>query len=172
MSRLGFFGGSFNPITKAHLNLILEAIDEYKLDKVYFVPMNDMYKKQGLLPLEYRKSMLEIALEDYVEKMDIFLLNNDKEYKAIDSFEIIDSKFDKDERFFIMGSDNYKKIENWKDYDKLKKYNFIILDRENKNDTKDISSTIVRNYIKDKKDISEFIPYKVMKFIENNKLYF
>ena len=73
MSRLGFFGGSFNPITKAHLNLILEAIDEYKLDKVYFVPMNDMYKKQGLLPLEYRKNMLEIALEDYSKKMDIFL---------------------------------------------------------------------------------------------------
>ena len=51
MSRLGFFGGSFNPITKAHIDLILEAIDKYSLDKVYFVPMNDKYKKQGLLPL-------------------------------------------------------------------------------------------------------------------------
>lgn len=171
MSRLGFFGGSFNPITKAHLNLILEAIDEYKLDKVYFVPMNDMYKKQDLLPLEYRNDMLKIALEDYSNNMDIFLLDNSKSLKAIDSFKIIDSEFKDDERFFIMGSDNYNKIETWKDYESLKKYNFIVLDRENKNETKDISSTIVRNYIKDKKDISNLIPNKVIKFIENNKLY-
>ena len=171
MSRFGFFGGSFNPITKAHIDLILEAIDKYNLDKVYFVPMNDMYKKQGLLPLNVRSEMLKLALDDYLDKMDIFLLNNDKEYKAIDSFKIIDSKFEKDERFFIMGSDNYKNIENWKDYEKLKKYNFIVLDRENESKTKDIISTIVRNYIKDRKDISVFLPNKVVKYIENNNLY-
>ena len=171
MSRLGFFGGSFNPITKAHIDLILEAIDKYNLDKVYFVPMNDMYKKQGLLPLNIRNEMLKLALDDYLGKMDILLLNNDKEYKAIDSFKIIDSKFEKDERFFIMGSDNYKNIGNWKDYENLKKYKFIVLDRENESKTKDISSTMVRNYIKDRKDISVFLPNKVIKFIENNKLY-
>ena len=83
MSRLGFFGGSFNPITKAHVDLILEAIDKYSLDKVYFVPMNDKYKKQGLLPLELRKDMIEIALEDYPNKMDVFLIDNDKDFFTV-----------------------------------------------------------------------------------------
>ena len=172
MSRLGFFGGSFNPITIAHVDLILKAIDEYSLDKVYFVPMNDKYKKQGLLPLELRKDMIEIALEDYPNKMDVFLIDNDKETKAIDSFELIDSCFEKDERFFIMGSDNYKNISSWKNYDKLKEYNFIVLDRENESRTKNISSTVVRNYIKDKKDITSLVSEKVLKYIETKNLYF
>ena len=49
---------------------------------------------------------------------------------------------------------------------------YTMLTIPNINKTKDISSTVVRNYIKDKKDISEFIPNKVLKFIENNNLYF
>ena len=172
MSRLGFFGGSFNPVTNAHISLILDVIEKHKLDKVYFVPMNDLYQKKDLLPLAVRKDMLEIALDDYNYKMDIFMLGNDKKTKAIDSFELIDSNFKNDERFFIMGSDNYKNIEKWDDYDKLKKYNFIVLDRENAVDTKDISSTKVRNFIKDKKDISQLVSNKVLKYIENNNLYF
>ncbi len=43
--KLGFFGGSFNPVTIAHINLIKKAIKEFNLDKVYFIPMNDYYKK-------------------------------------------------------------------------------------------------------------------------------
>ena len=43
--KLGFFGGSFNPPTIAHYNLIKQALKEYNFDKVYFVPVNDYYKK-------------------------------------------------------------------------------------------------------------------------------
>ena len=44
--KLGFFGGSFNPPTIAHYNLIKQALKEYNFDKVYFVPVNDYYKKE------------------------------------------------------------------------------------------------------------------------------
>lgn len=172
MSRLGFFGGSFNPITIAHVDLVLEAIEEYKLDKVYFVPMNDKYPKKGLLPLKHRREMLNLVVSENPNKLDIFLLDNEIESKAIDSFELIDKEFKNDERFFIMGSDNYKKIGTWKDYEKLKNYNFIILDRENKTQTKDISSSLVRDYIKDKKNISNLVSKKIENYIGNNNLYF
>ena len=172
MSRLGFFGGSFNPITIAHINLVLEAMEQNKLDKVYFVTMNDKYPKKGLLPIEHRKEMINLVISDNPNKFDMFLLDNKKEYKAIDSFEIIDNEFKNDERFFIMGSDNYENIKYWKDYEKLQKYNFIVLDRENNLKTKDISSSLVRTYIKDKKNISNLVSDKIEKYIENNNLYF
>lgn len=37
--KIGFFGGSFNPPTKAHINLAKKALNICKLDKVIFVPM-------------------------------------------------------------------------------------------------------------------------------------
>lgn len=37
--RLGFFGGSFNPPTNAHIDLAKKALKECKLDKVIFVPI-------------------------------------------------------------------------------------------------------------------------------------
>ncbi len=46
--KIGFFGGCFNPVTIAHINLIKKAIEECSLDEVYFVPMNDYYKKSRL----------------------------------------------------------------------------------------------------------------------------
>lgn len=46
MKKYGFFGGCFNPVTKAHVELALEIVNKYKLDKVVFVPMGDKYDKK------------------------------------------------------------------------------------------------------------------------------
>ena len=42
MSRIGFYGGSFNPPTKAHIELAKKVIKECNLDKVIFVPVGDI----------------------------------------------------------------------------------------------------------------------------------
>ena len=49
MEKVGFFGGSFNPPTNAHLEIAKTALEEMELDKVYFVPMGNTYKKPGLI---------------------------------------------------------------------------------------------------------------------------
>ena len=49
MEKYGFFGGSFNPVTKAHVELAKEITNKYKLDKVIFVPVGDKYNKMGLM---------------------------------------------------------------------------------------------------------------------------
>ena len=59
MQRLGFFGGCFNPPTIAHYELALKAIDIANLDKLYFEPMGDYYKKEELISSEYRFEMLK-----------------------------------------------------------------------------------------------------------------
>jgi len=171
MERLGFFGGCFNPVTNAHLNLIKDVIENENLNKVYFVPMGDLYKKRELLPLNTRIEMLKRAFDED-ERFDILNISNiDKKTSAIDTFKIIDKMFPESERFFIMGSDNYEKILNWKSADELKKcYNYIVLDRNN-GSQKEISSSLVREKIQKNESVEKFIPLQVSEYIKQKKLY-
>ena len=58
--KLGFFGGSFNPPTYAHMQLLKDAKNSLNLDKVYFVPVGDNYKKQGLVIEKHRYEILNL----------------------------------------------------------------------------------------------------------------
>ena len=174
MSKIGFFGGSFNPITIAHEELILDAMKKYDLEKVFFVPMNDMYDKKELLPINNRKDMIELVVnkEANKDKLDLYLLDNSKKTYAIDSFRSISNDFKDSENFFIMGSDNFDNIKNWKDYEELKKYNFIVLDRKDEESRYNkISSTQVRKNIKENKKIDNLVSKEIEEYIKNNKLY-
>ena len=170
-NRIGFFGGCFNPVTYAHINLIKEVIEKENLYKVYFVPMGDFYQKKDLIDLKDRIEMIKIALKNE-EKLDILNISNrDKKTDAIDTFKLIDTMFPEDERFFIMGSDNYKKIDTWKNAtDLIEHYHYIILDRENI-ETKNISSSKVREKIKQNENIENLVPVEVIQYIEQKKLY-
>lgn len=170
-SRIGFFGGCFNPITNAHLKLIKNAIEKENLNKVYFVPMGDLYQKKDLISLEHRKKMLELVFENEPQMDILDISNKNKKMYAIDTFKIIDEEFAESERFFIMGTDNYKKITNWKNSeDLIKNYNYIILDR-NTGNTKDISSSIVREKIKLGENIENLVPPQIIEYIKQNNLY-
>ncbi len=70
-----------------------------------------------------------------------------------------------------MGSDNFEKIKTWKNAEELtQKYQYIVLDRE-KGDMKHISSTLVREKIKQGKNVEDLIPKQVLEYIEQMKLY-
>ena len=169
--KLGFFGGCFNPITNAHIELIKDVIDKEKLKKVYFVPMGDLYSKRDLIPLKHRLKMLELVFEKQKDMEILNISNNEKKMYAIDTFRSIEERFSDSERFFIMGSDNYEKMKNWKDSKELlKNYKYIILDREN-GKTKDISSSIVRQKIKVGEDVNDLVPIKILEYIKENNLY-
>ena len=47
MKRIGFFGGCFNPPTNMHIKIANDLIEQGKLDKVVFMPVNDYYKKEA-----------------------------------------------------------------------------------------------------------------------------
>lgn len=168
--RIGFFGGCFNPVTSVHIDLIKEVINKENLSKVYFVPMGDLYQKQDLISLEDRKNMLKLAFDNN-DKFDILdISNKDKKTYAIDTFRKIDEIFPEDERFFIMGTDNFNKMSTWKNQEELKNYKYILLDRKKEN-TKDISSTLVRNKIKNGESLEGLVPEQVIKYIKENDLY-
>ena len=175
MERIGFFGGCFNPPTNMHISIANNLIREGKLDKVIFVPMNDFYEKEGLIEESHRYNMLKLAVEKYKNlKIDDIEIKENRKLFAADAFEIIHKSdfvkyVDKENVFLIMGSDNYSKMPNWRDYDKIKdKYNYIVIER----DEKQISSTKIREMIKDNdKKVIEYLPKEVYRYIIKNELY-
>lgn len=172
MERIGFFGGCFNPPSNIHIQIANNLIKQGKVDKVVFVPVNDYYKKHDLIEAKHRYNMLKLATNHYdnLEVDDIEIKENKKLFAA-DAFKLIyNSIFAKHtEVYLIMGSDNYKKMPTWKDYDKIKdKYKYIVIDR----DKNEISSTQIRDMIKNNdENVLEYLSKEVYEYITENDLY-
>lgn len=197
MSKIGFFGGSFNPPTIAHMELALDAIKNKKLDKVVFVPVGDYYEKRDLINESHRYNMLKEMTKgiNNLNVSDIELNRNEKLY-AIDIFKIITEQYINDEIYFIMGADNFKSILEWKDgVSLIQNYKYIIITRKdsdirniiekepllkenkdnfyilNNEEYLNMSSTEVRDLIRKNKDIDKYVEKKVKDYINNNNLY-
>lgn len=190
MVKFGFFGGSFNPPTYAHLKIAEKSLKLYGLDKVFFVPVGNYYSKPGLLDELHRYNMIKIMCEDEsnIEVEDIEL-NMDKKITTIEAFRKINDKYKNSENYFIMGADNFKLLPTWKEADEiLANYNLIVFSRgeinlksERKNvnmvslsEYENCSSGIVRNLIENNKldDIIKYTKCGVLKYIKENNLYF
>ncbi len=192
--KIGLFGGSFNPPTNAHMALAKTALEKCKLDRIVFVPMGDCYEKQGLAKAKYRYEMLEIAckVEEHFEVSDLEIKVN-KKLDTIDAFRLIEKTYPNEEKYFLMGADNFIKLLNWKDIDALSKYNYIVFERENidlkeyiensdilkhtkieiieNKDYKNKSATEFRNLFKENKINHDIIPEEVLEYIKTNNIY-
>ena len=200
MEKIGFFGGSFNPPTYAHINIAKTAIEQLKLDQFFFVPVGNSYNKPDLIDEKHRYNMLKIACENeeklYVEDIE---LNQKDKLSAIEAFKMIEEKYSANaEIFFVMGADNFVKLPTWNEAEKLiSRYKYIIFERgefdiqqnienndmlkknsknfnilrlDNYNET---SSGIIRDLLKEKKyeECTKLTKPEVVEYIRENELY-
>lgn len=195
MNRYGFFGGSFNPPTIAHERLAEEIAEKFNLDKVYFVPVGNSYRKNGLIDENKRFEMLSTIKNRKIDVLDIEL-NLNKEISTIDAFNLINNKFLNSENYFILGGDNLEKLPNWKKAESCLENNIIAIKRGkdleniidenellkkhknkifafNTNKLYDYSSTEVREALKSKdmNTLQKMLNKKVYLYIEQNNLY-
>lgn len=197
--RYGFFGGSFNPVTNAHLNLANLIVEKYNLDRFVFVPMGDNYKKDGLASEKDRYEMLKLAIKNQ-EKLEVsdIELNLPYALTMLQAFKKIQEKYSDVKPYFIIGADNLNKLINLPDFEILaKNYEYIIIKRNNiqikdeisgnsvlkrfkknfnileENPYEQISSTKVRELIQDDKKgvLQNMIQEEIYKYILNNNLY-
>lgn len=198
MEKYGFFGGSFNPVTKAHVELALEIIEKYKLDKVIFIPVGNAYVKKGLIDEQQRFNMLKIAICKY-DKLEVsnIELNRSKNLTTLEAFKVIEKNFPNIDKYYIMGMDNMNKLLLSKDVDTLvRDFKYIIIERgliegkeliksneyfkknehnfkimENIKYTK-ISSTMVRDGLQQANGkLEDVMDENVLDYIKINKLY-
>ena len=114
--RLALFGGTFDPIHKAHLAIARSAADHFHLDRVLFVPAARPPHKSGVThaPYEDRVRMAELACAGE-RRFEVSRLEEATEYSySIDTIEKLQARLDPgDELFFIIGADAFAEIRTW-----------------------------------------------------------
>lgn len=195
--KIGLFGGTFDPIHIGHMILMENVINNLDLDKIYVLPnSNPPHKLENKkTALNLRLKMVNEAIKDN-PKLEI----NDYDYRdneihyTFDTINYFKKSYPNDEIFFIMGEDSFLDIEKWKNYKKILKENLIIFKRySNKNFSLiskinqvrkynkniylidnialDISSTLIRNLVKENKSIRYLVNDEVINIIKEEKLY-
>lgn len=197
MKKLGFFGGSFNPPTYAHMNIAKMSIEKFNLDAVYFVPVGNLYNKPSLIDENYRYKMLELICDDKI-KVESIELGRKEPLNTLQAFELIEQKYKNTENYYIMGADNFEKLPTWKNAKELiENYKYIIFERNGSNSKSmidaqellkqnrdnfkflsveqysNISSGIIRKLIQNQnyEDCEKYTRPEIVKYIKENKLY-
>jgi len=132
--RLGILGGTFNPIHFGHLRVAEEICEDMDLDKVLIMPGAQPPHKnsKSIAPFPDRLEMARIGTEasSNLEVIDIEGKRKGLSY-SIETLRAIHEQYgDNLDLFFILGSDAFKEIKTWKEYEKLFDLtNFVVLKR-------------------------------------------
>ena len=194
-SNIGLFGGSFNPIHNGHLKLAKWSQKKLSIDTIFFIPAAIPPHKKHLILANavHRYKMVSYAIEDYSDfRVSDIELNRKGISYTIDTIDFYrkNYKVEKENLFVFLGADSLIDLPNWREPDRiLAKCQIVVFQRPNidlSNISKDvrdnviiletplfdISSTEIRNRIKDDKEIDTFIPPAVASYIEKHSLYF
>ena len=189
--KIGLFFGTFDPIHNGHLRIAKYITEEKLADKVWLVvtPENPIKVGSKISSFNHRFNMTKIATEKYDNIIPSDLeVNLKKPNYTIDTLEYISNKLKDIEFSLIIGEDNYKIFDTWKDYKKIiSKYKILIYPRKgtlkenlhiiNENTMYiggpriDLSSTNIRKIVSNNSDPKDLISNKVMEYINSNKLY-
>ena len=189
--KIGLFFGTFDPIHNGHLKIAKYITEEKLADKVWLVvtPENPIKVGSKISSFNHRFNMAKIATEKYDNIIPSDLeVNLKKPNYTIDTLEYISNKLKDIEFSLIIGEDNYKIFDTWKDYKKIiNKYKIFIYPRKgtlnenlhiiNENTMYiggpriDLSSTNIRKIVSNNSDPKDLISSKVMEYINSNKLY-
>ncbi|NQZ66420.1 MAG: nicotinate-nucleotide adenylyltransferase [Mycoplasmatales bacterium] len=126
--KIGIYGGSFNPIHKGHTKIAKIIIDEFNLDKLFFVPAfkSPFKTKIKYAPAKDRVNMINLVKPDKSE-VSLFEINRKGVSYTIDTVKYFKNKFPDDELFLIIGSDNLYKLNKWKEIDTISQLSKIIV---------------------------------------------
>ncbi len=184
--KIGVYVGSFNPPHLGHKKIINHLLDNY-LDKVIIVPTGSYWEKNNLIDIKDRIKMLKF----YETKNIIIDEENNHLPYTYQVLENLEKKY-QEELYLIIGADNLINFDKWKNFNTLLKYNLIIMNREdidakyyqkkhhitkghiiNDFPKQDVSSTIIRDLLKNKKykESEIYLDKNVLEYVKINNLY-
>jgi nicotinate-nucleotide adenylyltransferase len=184
MSRLGLYGGSFDPIHHGHLILARQALEDLRLDRIIFLPAaQSPFKTNHILAsAEDRLKMVELAIEsEPMFSVDPIEINRPAPSYTIDTARAYGAKHPSDELFFLIGEDHVEDLHKWNGFSELDQIvHFAVLCRSDLplsvkypfvRRRFDLSSTEIRNRVANQLPISYLVPEIVLHYIQSNQLY-
>jgi nicotinate-nucleotide adenylyltransferase len=190
--KIGLYFGTFNPIHVGHLIIANHMAENSDLEQIWLVvtPHNPHKQKSTLLDDYQRLHLVHLATEDYPK-----IKPSDIEFKlaqpnfTVHTLAHLKDHFPQHEFSLIMGEDNLNSLHKWKNFEYiLENHNLYVYPRVSVNDENndllnharvhkvaapivEISSTFIRENIKNKKNFRPLLPEKVWEYIDHNNLY-
>ncbi|HLI86804.1 MAG TPA: nicotinate-nucleotide adenylyltransferase [Bryobacteraceae bacterium] len=131
--RLALFGGTFDPIHKAHIAMAREAAARFRLDRVLFVPAGNPPHKSGatFAPYEDRVRMAELATQgDARFEVSRLEAGAGRSYSIDTVQKLLPTLSPKDRLFFLIGADAFAEIGTWRRWRELiRLVAFIVVSR-------------------------------------------
>jgi nicotinate-nucleotide adenylyltransferase len=131
--RICLFGGTFDPIHIAHLRIANEALKNFSLSRVLFVPAANPPHKPGdvVSPFEDRFRMVEIAVAPYPSFVASRIEATAGPNYTIDTVERFRKDLvPEDKLFFLIGADAFREIRSWQRWeDLIHLIQFIVVSR-------------------------------------------
>lgn len=143
-SKIGILGGTFDPIHNGHIELAKAALEEFRLDKIIFMPTGVSYMKTGVSPSEHRYEMCKLAISEYHDfEIDDEEIKREGNTYTYETLRYLKMKYPKAELYFIIGLDTLYTIDTWKNVSEVfKKCILLCADRLSAFSERDISSRI------------------------------
>jgi nicotinate-nucleotide adenylyltransferase len=197
--KIGIMGGTFDPIHTGHLIIGEYARTTLDLDKIIFIPVGlPPHKDNSKVSTSRRRlEMTKLAINSnpYFYLSSIEVDRKEITY-TIDTIKELKKIYKEDELYFIIGGDSLFEIEKWKDFAQLIRLcKFVVLERPGRTKEEieqkkielklsykiqlekiyspliDISSTEIRERVKNNLSIKYLVPESVETYIMYHKLY-
>lgn len=186
--KIGIYPGSFDPIHLGHIKIVNKILEDKIVDKILIVPTGDYWNKNINASTKDRINMVKLFESD-----NILVEEKDNNIQA--TYDFLQAKkrdFKDDEFWLIIGGDNLENIHRWINFMRLIEYPFIVIKRDGFNDSYiekrfkglnkrnykvldmeniDISSTEIRDAIRNNEDTKDLIDKRVFDYITANNLY-
>lgn len=197
--KIGFMGGTFDPIHLGHLAAAETIREKANLDKIIFITAGRPPHKMGrdITKKEDRFMMTKLATlsNPFFEVSAIEMVGKGYSY-TVDTAKKLSGLYTNDSLYYILGADAVMEILSWRNPEKLlSTCKFIAATRPGIDNTKldkeiekifslykneiikidvpayDISSTEIRQNVRDGKSIKYMVPEIVENYIKRKKLY-
>ncbi|MBD5520529.1 MAG: nicotinate-nucleotide adenylyltransferase [Lachnospiraceae bacterium] len=192
-------GGTFNPIHIGHLIIAERAREQFDLEEVLFMPCGMPYMKDTseLLPSDIRAKMVSLAIKDnpFFALSTIEIEKKGSTY-TYETLEKLRCENPDTEYYFILGADSLWTISDWKEPERIFANCHILAavrDDKSAQDMKkrinflknkfgagisllktgqiEISSSVIRNLVKENMSVRYLVPNTVYEYIVENRLY-
>ena len=186
---IALYFGSFNPVHVGHLIIANTIISSIELDQLWFVvsPQNPLKPQVALLNEYHRKHLIDLSIDGERKlKTSNVEFNLPKPSYTIDTLTYLTEKHPSHNYSIVMGSDSYSNLDKWKNYELLiQRYRLIIYRRPGYEvppnlpgniyavdaPLLEISSTHIRELVRNNKSIKFLVPDVVKEEIERSHYY-